>query len=115
MNNCTMHPNSMGLFGFGQPASSYLSNKIIVNNIEDVKQYPVPPGGDYIFSHNTQPILFRKTVDAYGQFKITIFDITQRQENTPTGDFVSINDFNALKAEFEAFKNKAEVINESSE
>lgn len=104
--------NTMGNYNFSTHQS--LTNKLVVNNIEEVKQYPVPPGGDYIFSHNTQPILFRKTVDNYGQFKIEIYDIKLRPEDN-NNQFVPLSVFEQLKAEVDALKNKAEVKNESSE
>ena len=96
------------------PHHTTLTNQLIVNTIEDVKQYPVPPGGDYIFTHSNQPIIFRKTVDNYGQFKIEIYDISLRKESNDN-QFVPLSAFEALKAEVEALKNKAEVKNESSE
>lgn len=86
-----------------------LTNKIIVNSIEEVKRYPVPQNGDYLFIHNTQPILFRKTVDAYGQFNIQVFDIAEKEQPT-SPQYVSLEEFNALKKEFEALKNKPEVV-----
>ena len=118
MNDFVMQPNTMGQFGYRQHNySNYMTNKIVVNNIEEVKQYPVPPGGDYIFSHNTQPVLFRKTVDTYGQFKITMFDITPRElsDNQTNDNYVSISTFEALKAEFEKLKSQVGVKNEPVE
>lgn len=103
---------TMGHYNFSN--NQALTNKLVVNNIEEVKQYPVPPGGDYVFSHNTQPIIFRKTVDNYGQFKIEIYDIKLRPDNTDN-QFVPLSAFEALKAEVDALKNKKEVANESSE
>ena len=103
-----------GQFGV-RPITNYLTNKIIVNNIEEVKQYPAPFGGDYIFLHSTEPILFRKVVDNYGQYQVTEFNINQREpvENIVNNQYVSASDFNALKSDFEALKNKMEVANES--
>lgn len=112
MNQFMFPQSTMGNYNFSNHAA--LTNKLIVNNIEEVKQYPVPPGGDYIFSHNTQPIIFRKTVDNYGQFKIEIYDISLRKENNDN-QFVPLSAFEALKAEVDALKNKTEVKNESSE
>ena len=115
MNNI-LQPNGsmMGPFG-GRSFPNYLTNKIIVNNIEEVKQYPVPPGGDYIFLHSSEPVLFRKVVDNYNQYQVTEFTIAQAEpkENIVNNQYVSISDFNALKADFEAFKNKTEVVDES--
>lgn len=115
MNQFMFPQNNMGTtMQYNSPYSSNLTNKLKVNNIEEVKQYPVPPGGDYIFLHNTQPIIFRKTVDNYGQFKIETYDIKLRPESNDN-QFVPLSAFEALKAEVEALKNKPEVKNESSE
>ena len=114
MNQFMFPQNGMSTMGHYSSPYSNLTNKLIVNNVEEVKQYPVPPGGDYIFSHSTQPIIFRKTVDNYGQFKIEIYDIKLRPESNDN-QFVPLSAFEQLKAEVEALKNKPEVKNESSE
>ena len=111
MNNMLQpNVNMMGQFG-GRPFPYYLTNKIIVNSIEEVKQYPVPPGGDYVFLHSTEPILFRKVVDNYNQYQITQFTITQTELNDGN-QYVLLSEFNALKTELDTLKNKMEVTNE---
>ena len=112
MNNF-MYANGTMPGSYSSPYSSNATNKVIVNNIEEVKQFPVAPGGDYIFSHATQPIIFRKTVDNYGQFRIEVYDIKLRPESNDN-QFVPLSAFEQLKAEVEALK-KAEVKHESSE
>ena len=95
--------------------NNYLTNKIIVTGLEEVKQYQVPAGGDYIFVHSTLPILFRKVVDTYGQFTISEFDIIERKVKDINGDkYVSIDEFEKLKAEIEKLKANSEVDNEST-
>lgn len=93
------------------------SNKIFVSGIEEVRQYPLGPGSDMIFLHNDEPIAFEKFVYPNGQFAIKTIDLSLREDDTTRNDqFVSVAEFNALKAEFDKLKNSTnttvEVVNE---
>lgn len=83
------------------PAVSALTNKIIVDSVEDVKNYYVAPGGDMLFLHRTEPILFRKVVDNKGTVSIKSFDVIEREEET---SFVSKQEFKSLQQEISELK-----------
>lgn len=77
------------------------TNKIVVDSIEDVKNYYVAPGGDLIFLHSSQPILFRKAVDNKNTVTLETFDIVKHIEEDP---YVSKQEFKALQDDINELK-----------
>lgn len=71
-----------------------MSNKIVVDSIEDVQNYYVPFGGSIIFLHKSQPIMYCKTVDNKGTCIIKTYDITEHIQEDP---YVSKKDFAVLQ------------------
>ena len=63
-----------------QQAPATNTNKIFVNDIEDVRRRIVPPNSDFMFLDNDKPMLYQKIVDAKGQFEIKVFDIVPHKD-----------------------------------
>ena len=90
------------------------TNKIFVSGIEEVKMKMLPPNSEFVYLDNEKSILYQKTVDSTGHFEVRAFDITEHKEQKPvdntqiidTQDLVSRKDFDSLKAEFAALKDK---------
>lgn len=82
------------------------TNKIFVSGIEEVRNRQLPPNSEYIFLDNEKSIIYQKTVDAKGQFEVKSFDIVPHVESEENQkcDFVSRDEFNALKDEFEKMR-----------
>lgn len=82
------------------------TNKIFVSGIEEVRNRQLPPNSEYIFLDNEKSIIYQKTVDAKGQFEVKAFDIVPHVESEENQkfDFVSRDEFNALKDEFEKMR-----------
>lgn len=92
-----------------QPSISTGSNKILVDGIEDVKNYYVAPGGDFTFLHKTEPILFNKIVDNKGNITIETYDITKHIDEC---NYISKEEFKSLKSELNEIKS---LLNKSKE
>ena len=83
----------------GQPRT----NKIYVNGIQDVNNYRMPPGADFIFVHNNENLLYRKVTDAFGKFVVETYRITP-ETSEQNVDFVSKDEFKALQEEINNLK-----------
>ena len=77
------------------------TNIIYVSGLDDVKTRPVPAGGTMIFADNDKPLLYKKSVDAKGQYEVETFDIMpHKDEPKPvetSKDFVPRSEFEALQ------------------
>lgn len=90
------------------------TNKVFVSGIEEVKMKMLPPNSEFIYLDNEKSILYQKTVDNTGHFEVKAFDITEHKEqksleNSQVIDsqaFVNRKDFDDLKAEFTALRDK---------
>lgn len=90
------------------------TNKIFVSGIEEVKMKMLPPNSEFVYLDNEKSILYQKTVDSTGHFEVRAFDIIEHKEQKPvenaqtidTQDLVSRKDFDNLKAEFTALRDK---------
>lgn len=84
------------------------TNKIYVNDIDEVKSKQLPPNSDYIFLDNDKPLIYRKTVDGTGKMEVQAFKIVQYEEEKPKTpaqpQYVSKEEFEAFKREIEALK-----------
>lgn len=83
------------------PTAAIVTNKIIVDSIEDVRNYYIAPGGDCIFLHKTEPLLFSKAVDNKGTVTIKTYDIVEHVENS---DYVSKQEFKSLQEQLAELK-----------
>lgn len=89
------------------------TNKLFANGIEDVKSRILPNNSDYLFLDNDHDILYRRMTDATGKVVVDSYDITRREnkeenhaQTIDTSRFVLREDFDKLKSEVEAYKNK---------
>lgn len=90
-----------------QVPSQTNTNKIYVSGIDDVRNRFIPPNSDYIFLDNDKPIVYQKVVDGKGQFEVKAFTITPYSpDSTPKTDYVTADEFNSLRDEFHALKEK---------
>lgn len=106
----------MGISPQTQPAqqAQMNTNKIFVSGIEEVKMKMLPPNSEFVYLDNEKSILYQKTVDSTGHFEVKAYDITEHKEQNPAENaqnidpqyFVSRKDFDGLKAEFTAFRDK---------
>lgn len=95
-------------FGIPQQVNT---NKLYVTGIDDARNKQLPPNSDYVFLDNDKPLLYRKVVDATGKMEVQVFEIVPYTEKpaepAPKVDmsqFVSVDDFNALKGELDRVK-----------
>lgn len=81
------------------------------------KSYPVAPGNSILLMDSESSVMYIKSTDQSGMPQpLRIFDYTERtqgrtnqgrvSETVPTGDYVSHDELNALKDEFEAFRHE---------
>ena len=81
------------------------------------KSYPVAPGNSILLMDSESSVMYIKSTDQSGMPQpLRIFDYTERtqgrtnqgrvSETVPTGDYVSQDELNALKDEFEAFRHE---------
>ena len=93
------------------------TNKIYVSGIEDVRNTRLLPNSDMIYIDNDKPLLYQKVVDGKGQFEVKSFKIipyspeqdTKKETSIDLSGYVEKGEFDALKQEFEAFKNKSTI------
>ena len=95
-----------------------LTNDIFVLNENEASSYPVAPNNRVVLWDKNQTTFYVKSANAQGIPSMQIFDFSERTQNapqTPTehvckcGDnFVTKDDFNALKGDFEALSKRFE-------
>lgn len=90
-----------------------------VLNENEATSYPVAPNNSVVLWDKNKPTIYVKTVNAQGIPSMRILDFVERTEN-PSKEAVAIDDskyvtieqFNSLKSEFEALASKYEQISE---
>lgn len=95
-----------------QPQMLTSTNKIFVNSIEDVRNYYVPQGGDVMFVNKNTSEIYDKVVDNNGTVNIRTFELKEKFDQN--GNFVSIQEFNALKKEI-AFLKEQQSTNKTEQ
>ena len=63
---------------------------IYVNDVSEVYQYRVNPGNVGYFMNRNQPILYTKSVDAFGQQNVEDYDLIRRQQHGQPNQPVSV-------------------------
>lgn len=101
-----------------QPTQTTTNDMIFVLNENEASSYPVAPNNRVVLWDKNQTTFYVKSANAQGIPSMQIFDFSERVQNapqTPTehackcGDnFVTKDDFNALKGEFEALSKRFE-------
>jgi hypothetical protein len=101
-----------------QPTQTPTNDMIFVLNENEASSYPVAPNNRVVLWDKNQTTFYVKSANAQGIPSMQIFDFSERAQNapqTPTehvckcGDnFVTKDDFNALKGDFEALSKRFE-------
>lgn len=90
------------------------SNKIWVTSLEDALARAVEPNSEYIYLHQDQPLLIEVKTDIQGK-KVTrvleLKDYVQHSvpQNVVANDFPTREEFDGIKAEIQALKQKIET------
>lgn len=88
--------NNFGNFNNYQPKANSL---IFVNGIEGAKSYQVAPNQMVMLLDSDNPIVYKKTANAYGQATIEAFKlvpITESEKKSHNEEYVLKADFDAL-------------------
>lgn len=101
------------------------STMIWVLGKNEAESYPVAPNCQVVLWDKNAPTLYVKSVTANGIPNMRILDFAERKEtaqNAPVNDekalnakFVGIDDFNALRSEFEELRTKYDDLIQRSE
>ena len=101
-----------------QPTQTPTNDMIFVLNENEASSYPVAPNNRIVLWDKNQTTFYVKSANAQGIPSMQTFDFSERTQNapqTPTehvckcGDnFVTKDDFNALKGDFEALSKRFE-------
>ena len=101
-----------------QPTQTPTNDMIFVLNENEASSFPVAPNNRVVLWDKNQTTFYVKSANAQGIPSMQIFDFSERTQNapqTPTehvckcGDnFVTKDDFNALKGDFEALSKRFE-------
>jgi hypothetical protein len=122
MPNMTENSNQWQLQNMQQPLSqptqTPTNDMIFVLNENEASSFPVAPNNRVVLWDKNQTTFYVKSANAQGIPSMQIFDFSERAQNapqTPTehvckcGDkFVTKDDFNALKGDFEALSKRFE-------
>jgi hypothetical protein len=87
-----------------------------VNGVENAKSMPMYPNSVKLFLDSELPQFYIKRTDNEGRASIQVYQFTDTNKEEKKAEFVSIQQFNDLKSEFEQIKSllKLEVKNEQS-
>ena len=101
-----------------QPTQTPTNDMVFVLNENEASSFPVAPNNRVVLWDKNQTTFYVKSANAQGIPSMQIFDFSERTQNapqTPTehvckcGDnFVTKDDFNALKGDFEALSKRFE-------
>jgi hypothetical protein len=91
-----------------------------VLNENEATSYPVAPNNSVVLWDKNKPTIYVKMVNAQGIPSMRILDFVERTENSTKeavafddSKYVTIEQFNALKSEFEALASKYEQSNKT--
>lgn len=101
-----------------QPTQTPTNDMIFVLNENEASSFPVAPNNRVVLWDKNQTTFYVKSANAQGIPSMQIFDFSERAQNAPQtpvehvckcGDnFVTKDDFNALKGDFEALSKRFE-------
>jgi hypothetical protein len=101
-----------------QPSQTPTNDMIFVLNENEASSFPVAPNNRVVLWDKNQTTFYVKSANAQGIPSMQVYDFSERAQNapqTPTehvckcGDnFVTKDDFNALKGDFEALSKRFE-------
>lgn len=81
------------------------TNKCYVDSYTEVACYQLPPNASYIFIDKTKPLIYEKMTDAYGNYTIKTFTLTEVADDNKD-DTVTKSDLQSIVARLEALENK---------
>lgn len=93
--------NNFNPYGNYQPNNYYQQprtngNLIFVNGMEGAKSYQIQPNQMVMLLDSDNPIIYKKTANAYGQATIEPFELVPIQEHKQEEKYVLRTDFEAL-------------------
>ena len=110
-------PNYQGYYNNYQQQSQQVqplppkTNKIWVTSLEDALAKSVEPNSEYVYLHQDQPLLIEVKTDLQGRKTTRVMELKDyvvqpKPENTMPNDFPTREEFDGLKAEIQALKEK---------
>ena len=87
-------------------ASTTLTWQWIQGGVETAKNWNVSPGTTVALWDSNEQVIYLKSTDTTGRPTIKTLDYTIREENLPTGDYVTRADFEKLSKSLEELRSK---------
>lgn len=108
-------PNYQGYYNNYQPQvqPQLKTNKVWVTSLEDAMARSVEPNSEYIYLHQDKPLLIEVRTDGQGRKTTRVMELKDyveqiKTETTMPNNFPTREEFEGLKAEIQALKNKLE-------
>ena len=79
--------------------SMYQNSLIKVNGIDSARAYPMLPNSTVVLFDSNDDVFYLKSTDATGFQTIRVFKFAEVKEDTPSNQFVTIDEFNKFKEE----------------
>lgn len=106
-------PNYQGYYNnYQQQVQPQLkTNKVWVTSLEDAMARSVEPNSEYIYLHQDKPLLIEVKTDSQGRKTTRVMELKDyveqpKAETTMPNNFPTREEFNGLKAEIQALKEK---------
>lgn len=91
-----------------------MSDRVWAQGENAAKAYLVSRNTEQTIWDSEQPVIYIKTVDAYGRPSMITLDYTIRQETSPNQNVASSNDVNDLRNEFNDLRNELKQFMQQS-
>ena len=112
--------NSMYYQPVQQTAQIQNGGFVIAKDINEAMRYPVAPGNSVTFKDENKPYIYTKTL-GFSQLDQPIFEVYKlvkeehaeapiRQLEEPIGQFLTLDEGNALKAEIDVLKSEIQFL-----
>lgn len=106
-----------------QPQLPQNTNIIFVSGLDDAKSRWQAPNTEMFYADNDKPLLYKKKVNANGQFDIKVFEIKEQQQTEETkqektmdlSGFVKTTDLDEIKGEIKSLKEQVSKYNRLGE
>lgn len=111
-NNPYQQPNYQGYYNnYQQQAFQPKTNKVWVTSLEDAMARSVEPNSEYIYLHQDKPLLIEVKTDSQGRKTTRVMELKDyveqpKPEMPMPNNFPTREEFNGLKAEIQALKEK---------
>ena len=94
-----------------QPTTIHNGGMVSVRSEQEARNYPVAPSTSVTFHNENEPYIYTKTVGSsleppkFEKFKLVREEISEEEQQTnSSADYVKKDEFEALKAKFEALE-----------